>query len=105
MGYGQDEGMLERMPGKAFLIIFGLLFFGVFMALQVIWGFPIVDLFIKRTVTEDAQIAIKDDKVCIVETSDRTPRRIQDCPYSVGDLVTVTYSEGRAGIESHQSRG
>jgi hypothetical protein len=105
MGYGQDDGMLERMPGKAFLIIFGLLFFGVFMALQVIWGFPIVDLFIKRTVTEDAQIAIKDDKVCIVETSDRTPRRIQDCPYSVGDLVTVTYSEGRAGIESHQSRG
>ena len=106
MGYGQDDGggMLERMSGKAFPIIFGLLFFGAFMALQLIWGFPIVDLFIKRTVTEDAQIAIKDGNVCIVETSDRTPRRIEDCPYSAGDLVTVTYSEGRAGIESHRPR-
>ena len=102
MGYGEDEGMLERMSGKAFPIIFGLLFFGAFMALQLIWGFPIIDLFVKKTMTEDAQIAIKDDKVCVVETSDRTPRRIQDCPYSAGDLITVTYSEGRAGIESHR---
>lgn len=106
MGYEPDGGggMFEKMSGKSFAILFGFAFFGAFMALQLIWGFPIVDLFIKRTVTEDAQIAIKNNKVCIVETSDRTPRRIEDCAYSAGDLVTVTYSEGRAGIESHRPR-
>ncbi|MGI0005112.1 MAG: hypothetical protein ACREAI_01765 [Nitrososphaera sp.] len=106
MGYEPDGGggMFEKTSGKTLAVLFGLAFFGAFMLLQVIWGFPIIDLFVKKTVTEDAKIAIKDGNVCIVETSDRTPRRIEDCPYSAGDPVTVTYSEGRAGIESHRPR-
>lgn len=94
--------MFEKTSGKTLAILFGLAFLGAFMVLQVIWGFPIVDLFVKKTVTEDVKIAIKDGSVCIVEPSDQTPRRIEDCPYSVGDLVTVTYSQGRADIESHR---
>lgn len=96
--------MFEKTSGKTLATLFGLAFFGAFMVLQVIWGFPIIALFVKKMVTEDAKIAIKDGNVCIVETSDRTPRRIEDCPYSTGDLVTVTYSKERAGIESHRPR-
>jgi hypothetical protein len=99
---GSGGGMFEKMSGKTLAILFALAFFGAFMVLQVIWGFPIFDLFVKKTVTEDVQIAIKDGNVCIVETSDRMPRRIEDCPYSAGDLVTVTYDQGRVGIESYR---
>ena len=99
---GSGGGMFEKMSGKTLAILFALAFFGAFMVLQVIWGFPIFDLFVKKTVTEDVKIAIKDGNVCIVETSDRMPRRIEDCPYSAGDLVTVTYDQGRVGIESYR---
>lgn len=47
VGYDPDRGdggMFEKTSGKTLAILFGLAFLGAFMVLQVIWGFPIVDL-------------------------------------------------------------
>lgn len=92
---------MKKISGKRLVILVGLAFFGAFMVIRVAQGFQIAGLFVKEKATEDARVAIKRGKVCIVETSDRTPRRMEYCPYKVGDLVTVIYSKCKAGIESH----
>lgn len=102
MSYGPDDegGMFARTSGKKMAILFGLAFFGAFMVIQMVQGFPIVDLFVKETVTEEYEVT-KDDGRCIIETPDHT-RYIDNCPYEDGDVVQVTYSVERAGIESHR---
>lgn len=88
------------MSGKKIAILFGLMLFGAFMGVQVITGFPIIDLFVKESVTEEVQVEFKQDDRCIVSASDH-PRDIEDCPYSVGDHVMITYNRDNAGILSH----
>ena len=101
MGYEPDSGTFEKISGKKLALLFGLIFFGAFMLLQAILGFPIRDLFIKETVTEEVKVVIKDGNHCIVETTDH-PRRISDCPYNEGDMVIVTYNKDNAGIISYR---
>lgn len=101
MSYEPDDGgMFAKTSGKRLAILFGLVFFGAFMVIQMIQGFPIVELFVKETVTEEFEVA-KFGDVCVVETPDH-PREIEDCPYSDGDVIVVTYNVERAGIESHR---
>jgi hypothetical protein len=102
VGYepGTDGGSIARMSGKKLAILFGLMIFGGFMGVQVITGFPIVDLFVKESVTEEVEVEFKQGATCIVSASDH-PREIEDCPYSVGDRVTITYNRDNAGIVAH----
>lgn len=101
MGYepGSDGG-IAKMSGKKLAILFGLILFGAFMGIQVITGFPIIDLFVKESVTEETEVVFKQGNTCTVDTFDH-PREIGDCPYEVGDHVVVTYNKDNAGIQSH----
>lgn len=58
------------------------------------------------SVTEDAQVSIENeqDGSCIVEGSDRVPRTISNCPYNVGDTVSITYKPEQPPIERHELR-
>ena len=68
-------------------------------------GFPARNLS-APSVTEDAQVSIENeqDGSCIVERSDRVPRTISNCPYNVGDKVSITYKPEQPSIERHELR-
>lgn len=102
MGYESDSSEFERMSTKKLAILFGLAFFGAFMLIQMIQGFPLVELFTRQQITEDVTVTIKQAGVCVVEPSDDQPREIHDCPYSVGDTLVISYTEGAAAIDSHR---
>lgn len=92
--------MFARTSGKRLAILFGLIFFGAIMVIQMVQGFPIRDLLIKQTITEERPILIRQGDVCVVDTPDH-PRDIDPCTYHVGDQVIITYSKNNAEIESH----
>lgn len=102
MSYGSDSGMFDRMSGKTLAILFGLAFFGAFMLIQMVQGFPLASLFVKETVQEETIIKLKQDSVCSIELSDQQPRDMKDCPYSIGDHVLVTYNKNNFQIVKHQ---
>ncbi len=102
MSYEPDDGgMFAKTSGKKLAILFGLVFFGAFVLLQVIQGFPIRDILIREKVTEERTIAIKQGNLCVVDTPDH-PRNIENCPYNVGDKVIITYTKNSAAIDSHK---
>jgi hypothetical protein len=56
-------------------------------------------------VTEEASVIIKDDDgTCIVEGSDDVPRTISNCPYYIGDTLSITYKPQQPSIERHELR-
>src|SRR3712207_3571202 len=68
-------------------------------------GFQARNLF-APSITEDAQVSIKnpEDGSCIVEGTDRVPRSVSNCPYNVGDTVSITYKPEQPSIEKHELR-
>lgn len=100
MGYEPDSSEFERMSTKKLAILFGLAFFGAFMVIQMIQGFPLVQLFTRQAVTEEVTVLIKQGDVCVVEPSDRQPKEIRDCQYNVGDTLIITYYERSTNVES-----
>lgn len=90
------------MSTKRLAILFGLAFFGAFMVIQMIQGFPLAQLFTRQTVTEEVEVSIKNGNVCVVEPADGQPKDIQDCTYNKGDTLIVTYYEGSTNLESHR---
>ncbi len=66
-------------------------------------GFQARNLFAPG-ITEDAQVVIKNeqDGTCIVEGSDRVPRTISNCPYNIGDTVSISYKPEQPSIERHE---
>jgi len=104
VGFESDSSEFERMSTKKLAILFGLAFFGAFMVIQMIQGFPLFQLFTRQTVTEEVQVSIKSGNVCVVETDDMTPKDIQDCPYEKGDTLIVTYYKGSTNIESQRPK-
>lgn len=87
----------EGMPLKRIAIF---LIAGGILAVFAISGFQARNLF-APSVTEEAQVLIKQVDKCIVEGSDRVPRDILDCQYNVGDTVLITYKPGQPSIEAH----
>ena len=65
-------------------------------------GFQARNLF-APSITEDSQVIIKNQQqnTCVVEGSDRVPRPISDCPYNMGDTVSITYKPEQPSIERH----
>ena len=90
------------MSTKKLAILFGLAFFGAFMVIQMVQGFPLAQLFTRQTVTEEVPVSIKNRDVCVVEPADRQPKEIQQCAYNEGDVLVVTYYEGNTKLESHR---
>lgn len=64
-------------------------------------GFQARNLF-APSVTEEAQVTIKQGDKCVVEGSDRVPREVQNCPYNEGDTVSITYKSQQPSIERHE---
>ena len=66
-------------------------------------GFQARNLF-TPSITENAQVIIKnsEDGSCVLEGSDRVPRTISNCPYNMGDSVSITYKPQQPSIERHQ---
>ena len=104
MGYTSDSSEFESISTRKLAILFGLAFIGAFMLIQMIQGFPLVALFMRQTVTEEVTVSIRQSDVCVVEPSDRQPKEILQCPYSVGGMLIVTYYNGTAKLESHRLR-
>lgn len=104
MGYAPDSSEFERMSTKKLAILFGLAFFGAFMVIQMIQGFPLAQLFTRQTVSAEVPVTIKQGDVCVVEPPDRQPKEIRDCQYNVGDVLVVTYYEDATTLESHRPR-
>lgn len=102
MAYSSDSSEFERMSTRKLAILFGLAFLGAFMIIQMIQGFPLAALITRRTMTEEVAVSIKQSDVCIVEPSDRQPKEIRQCLYSVGDILIVTYYNGATKLESHR---
>ena len=101
MGYQSDSSEFE-MSTKKLAILFGLAFFGAFMVIQMIQGFPLAQLFTRKTVTQDVLVSLKQGDVCVVEPPDSQPKEIRQCLYNVGDMLVVTYYEGSTKLESHR---
>ena len=102
VSYGSDDtSEFGRMSTKKLAILFGLAFFGAFMVIQMVQGFPLAELFTRQTVTEEVTIDIKQENICVVEPSDRQPKRIENCPYDLHDIIIVSYYEGSTKVETH----
>ena len=102
MGYPSDSSEFERMSTKKMAILFGLAFFGAFMVIQMVQGFPLVQLFTRQTMTEEVAVSIRNGDACVVEPADGRPKEIQQCAYDEGDMLVVTYYEGNTKLESHR---
>lgn len=88
----------ENLSGKKMAVVFvGVIVLVVFA----ISGFQVKNLF-RESITEDATVQIKESSNCIVEGSDRVPRTIFNCPYNVGDTVSITYKPEQPSIERHE---
>jgi hypothetical protein len=73
-----------------------------FERIQMVQGFPLADLLFRQTTTEQVNVSLKQEDVCVVEPADGQPKSIQNCPYNVGDTLIVTYYEGSTNVESHR---
>jgi hypothetical protein len=102
VSFPSDSSEFERMSTKKLAILFGLAFFGAFMLIQMIQGFPLKDVIFREQVTEEVQITFKNGDVCIVEPSDQRPRQIHGCQYSIGDTLIITYSKSSIEVSSYK---
>jgi hypothetical protein len=64
-------------------------------------GFQARNLFAPG-ITEEATVGIKQGTNCVVEGSDNVPRTISNCPYNIGDTVSITYKPQQPNIERHE---
>ena len=74
---------------------------GVVLVLAIM-GSSATNLF-SKSVTEEAQVKIKQHGKCVVEASDEIPRTIENCPYNVNDTLLITYKPQRPDIEKFES--
>jgi len=102
MAYESDSSEFARISTKKLAILFGLAFFGAFMLIQMIQGFPLGEILFRQTVTEEVNVLIKQGDICVIETPDGQPKSIQGCPYNLDDPLIVTYYEGSTSVESHR---
>ena len=103
-GFDSDpnSSIFSRMSGKELGIIVVLALVGGFFAVQAMFGFPIKDIIIRKEITDEASVVLKDNQgTCIVEGSDQEPRTISNCPYKIGDKLLITFKQGTAPIEKY----
>ena len=64
-------------------------------------GGSLTQLF-SSSIQEIVQVQIKQGDTCVVEASDAVPRSIDNCPYQLGENVTINYKQGIPPIENHR---
>jgi hypothetical protein len=99
MDYDVDYSDEHAISMRALVLLFAGGAVGAFVVFAV-FVFPISNL-VRAEVTEEATVIIKSNSVCIVEGSDSRPRTIEDCSYSLGDVVVISYKEGTVPILTH----
>lgn len=83
---------------KKWAIIFvmvGVVFVFVFM------GGSLRQLF-TNPIEENVTVEFLQGNTCTVEASDKIPRTIENCPYKLGDNITIGYKQGMPSLESHR---
>ncbi|HKH85357.1 MAG TPA: hypothetical protein VKA40_02305 [Nitrososphaera sp.] len=65
-------------------------------------GFQVKDVLFAPNITEETQVIIKDEQgTCTVQAADDVPRTISDCPYDVGDTLSLVYKREQPPISEH----
>ena len=66
-------------------------------------GFQARDVLFAPNVTEESEVIIKEEQqgTCTVQAEDDVPRTISDCPYNVGDTISITYKREQPPILEH----
>jgi hypothetical protein len=66
-------------------------------------GFQARDVLFAPNVTEESEVIIKDEQqgICTVQAEDDVPRTISDCPYNIGDTISITYKREQPPILDH----
>ncbi len=54
-------------------------------------GFQAKNVIFAPNITEQTQVIIKEQGTCTVQANDDVPRTIDNCPYDVGDTISITY--------------
>ena len=75
-----------------------LVFVGTFLTAGIVLStmiFPFWNL-IREDIFEEVIVLTNNDGVCYVETSDTTPKTIENCALKTGDVVTIKFGEGLA---------
>ncbi|MDP8902357.1 MAG: hypothetical protein M3M86_01160 [Thermoproteota archaeon] len=70
-------------------------------------GFQARDVLFAPNIAEETQVIIKNEQgTCTVQAEDDVPRTIENCPYDVGDTISITYKREQPPIlEHHLVRG
>jgi hypothetical protein len=69
-------------------------------------GFQARDVLFAPDITEETSVIIKDEQgTCIVQAEDDVPRTIENCPYNVGDIISITYKREQPAISEHNLIG
>lgn len=89
-----DFDLSPKMMAVLFIIL------GVVVVFLLMGG-SLQQLF-SSSIQETVSVKIKQNNTCIVEASDGIPRSINNCPFDVGDNVTITYKQGLPTIEGFQ---
>ncbi len=66
-------------------------------------GFQARDVLFAPNVTEESEVIIKDEQqgICTVQAEDDVPRTISNCPYNIGDTISITYKREQPSILEH----
>ena len=65
-------------------------------------GFQARDVLFALNITEETEVIIKDEQgTCTVQAEDDVPRTIENCPYNVGDTISITYKREQPPILAH----
>ena len=68
-------------------------------------GFQAKNVIFAPNVTEQTQVIIKEQGICTVQANDEVPRTIDNCPYDVGDTISITYKREQPPISEHHLIG
>ena len=68
----------------------------------VISGFQVRDVLFAPNITEETRVIIKEQGTCAVQAKDDVPRTIENCPYDIGDTISITYKREQPPILEHQ---
>ena len=68
-------------------------------------GFQVRDVLFSPNITEETQVIIKQGSTCTIQADDDVPRTIEDCPYDVGDTLSITYKREQPPILQHKLIG
>ncbi len=65
-------------------------------------GFQARNVLFAPNITEETPVIIKgEDGTCTVQANDDVPRTIANCPYNVGDTISITYKREQPPISEH----